>query len=200
MDALCLPRRSQKMLFVFLGPHSKPTIYFTCSHTNLDLPLNINLLGPGCQILLPQNLPSACAFGLEDWEPKLPMPWFPQEHTMDGGVRECFPGLFCCRAPAAMIPISLLTSLLSLQPLSLGNESQASLWVSLRACKFLRPIRTEKKESIFLSYPLSWPLGTNPKPRAVCPSQAPRYQHPCASQGSLVVQEKQHLRGHCGIS
>lgn len=106
-----------------------------------------------------------------------------------------FPRPFCCRAAAAMIPISLFTSLLSLQPLSLGNESQASLWVSLRACKFLGPIRTKKKKSqFFLSYPLSWPLGTNPKLRAILPSQAPRYQHPCASQGSLVAQAKQHLR------
>lgn len=52
----------------------------------------------------------------------------------------------------------------------------------------------KKKESIFLSYPLCWPLGTNPKLRAIPPSQAPRYQHPAASQGSLVAQAKQHLR------
>lgn len=56
-----------------------------------------------------------------------------------------------------MTPISLLASLPSLQPLSPSNESQASLWVSLRACKFLGPIRTKKKKKSQFSCLLLFP-------------------------------------------
>lgn len=107
---------------------------------------------------------------------------------------------FCCRTPAAMTPIPPFASLLSLQPLSPGNESQASLWVSLRACKFLGPIRTGKKKVNFLV--LSSFLAFRNKPKA---HSNPPFPATSLSTSSCIPRltagvGKAALWGHFGIS
>lgn len=136
--------------------------------------------------------PPLCVLGWRTGSPNCHTLVSPRTQQVPGwGSYGIFSSPFCCTTPAVNDSNLLLASLLSLQPLC---ESQASLWVSLRACKFLGPIRTKNKKSIFLSYPLSWPLGTNPKPTAIPPFQPARYQHPCACQGKAALQ------AHFGIS